>query len=359
MSRRPVSILLPLLLPLLAACGDGGAATQPVPVVTPVIVHGDAATVARELGRGVNLGNALEGPSEGAWGVRLSDALFDAAKASGATTIRLPVRFSNHAAATAPYALDEAFMLRVDWAVDAALARGLRIVLDMHHHRQLDGDALDAGEFAVAPAVIEARFVAIWRQLATRYRSRPVTVLFELYNEPHGDMTAARWNMLLAQALAAIRAVDTARYVVIGPVGWNNASQLDNLALPSVDQRLLVTIHNYEPFTFTHQGAGWVGLQDQVGVTCCSLPQLAQLEAPLDRAQRWREASGRPVWIGEFGSYDRGPYASRVAYTRAFRTAMESRGMTWAYWEFAAGFGFFDPATGDYRVALRDALFGE
>ena len=31
--------------------------------------------------------------------------------------------------------------------------------------------------------------------------------------------------------------------------------------------------------------------------------------------------------------------------------------MTWAYWEFAAGFGMYDPNAGAVRVELRDALF--
>lgn len=355
---RPLSLLL-LGCAWLAGCGDGTpAATQPVPVVTPVAVRGDAMAAARALGRGMNLGNALEGVSEGASGVRLTDALFDAAQAAGAATIRLPVRFSNHAGTARPFLLDEAFMLRVDWAVHAALSRGMRIVLDMHHHHQLDGDALDDGELVVAPADLDDRFVAIWRQLAERYRGAPETVLFELYNEPHRELTAARWNTLLSRALAAVRAVDTTHYVIIGPVQWNSASQLDALVLPAVDERLIVTIHDYEPFEFTHQGASWVGLQDRVGNGCCSDAQRALLVAPLEVARQWGAASNRPVWVGEFGSYGLGPYASRVTYSRIARDAMESRGMTWAYWEFAAGFGFYDPATGAVRTELRDALLG-
>ena len=329
MRRLHRRLLLPSLV-LLAACGDAPrSATQPDPVVTPVAVRGDAAAAARELGRGVNFGNALDGPSEGAWGVRLTEELFDAAKAAGASTIRLPVRFSNHAAATRPYLLDATFMRRIDWAVEAARLRGMRIVLDMHHHRQLDGDPLDAGEFAVDAGIVEERFTAIWRQLAERYRTQPEGVLFELYNEPHGAMTASRWNRLLAVTLAGIRAVDTTRYIIIGPAGWNSASQLALLVLPPLDERLIVTIHDYEPFEFTHQGAEWAGLQDRIGVSCCTDAQVARMVAPLDEAVRWRETWHRPLWVGEFGSYGKGPIDSRLRYTRAARAAMEARGMTW------------------------------
>ena len=98
---------------------------------------------------------------------------------------------------------------RVDYAVDAALSRGMRIVIDMHHYHQLDGDALETGEFSVDPTVMDERFVAIWRQIATRYRDRPTTVLYELYNEPHGLLNAAGWNALLSLTLDAVRAIDT------------------------------------------------------------------------------------------------------------------------------------------------------
>jgi endoglucanase len=338
----------------LAACADKGS---PTGVTTPpAVISGDAASVERALGRGVNFGNILEAPSEGAWGLWLSDSLFNAAAASGAVTIRLPVRFSNHALATRPYTLDPTFLYRVDYAVAAALARGMRIVLDFHGYRQLDGDALDYGEFAVDPSVLDERFIAIWSQLAAHYRNQPLTVLFELYNEPHGALTAARWNTLLANTLTEIRRVDAARYIVVGPVSWNNAYALASLQLPGNDQRLIATIHNYEPFDFTHQGADWAGMANSPTMTCCTAAQVARMTAPLDVAAQWRTTWERPVWVGEFGSYEKGPYDSRVLYTRTIRDAIEARGMTFAYWEFAAGFGIFNQSTNTWKPELRDAL---
>lgn len=342
---------------LAVASGCGTPTATPVIGSPAVAVSGDAAAMAAALGRGINLGNILEAPAEGAWGLWLTDDLFDAAKGAGAATVRLPVRFSNHAAATRPYALDEAFMRRVDHAVDAALARGLRIVVDMHHHRQLDGDPLDAGEFAVDPSVLDERVAAIWRQVAQRYRTRPDSVLFELYNEPHGALTAGRWNLLLASVIAAIRAVDTVHYLVVGPVSWNNAYALGGLTLPEVDRRLIVTVHSYEPFSFTHQGASWAGMANSPVTDCCTAGQLAAIAAPLEVARQWSLSAGRPVWVGEWGSYEMAPYAARVAYTQAMRSALEARGLPWAYWELAAGFGIYQQPTATWRPELRDALF--
>jgi len=41
------------------------------------------------------------------------------------------------------------------------------------------------------------------------------------------------------------------------------------------------------------------------------------------------------------------------------RDEIERRGMTWAYWELAGGFGFVDPATAQVRPnGIEQALFG-
>jgi endoglucanase len=347
------------LAALTALCGCGSGSAQPAPVTQPVTkaISGDAAGAARALGRGVNFGNILEAPTEGMWGLRLSDSLFNAARASGAVSIRLPIRWSSHAGASRPYTIDPVFFSRVDYAVDAALSRGMRIVINMQHFRQLDGDPLDPQETAVAAGVLDERFVAMWEQIAAHYRTRPESVVLELYNEPHGNLTAEHWNQLLKSALAAVRAVDTTHYVVIGPIQWNSAWKLDALVLPSEDQRLIVTIHNYEPFDFTHQGAEWTNMANSPSMSCCTPTQLRTLSEPLRVADAWRTTWNRPIWVGEFGSYGKGPYASRVQYSRAVRDSMEAHGMTWSYWEFAAGFGLFDPSAGAFRIELRDALF--
>src|SRR5439155_5821108 len=105
-----------------------------------------ATAMATALGRGVNFGNMFEAPTEGAWGLTVTDDFIDKATAAGFTSVRLPVRWSNHAGVQAPFTIDAAFMSRVESVVDKLLAKGIVVVLDMHHYRQLDGDPLDAGE---------------------------------------------------------------------------------------------------------------------------------------------------------------------------------------------------------------------
>lgn len=50
--------------------------------------------------------------------------------------------------------------------------------------------------------------------------------------------------------------------------------------------------------------------------------------------------------------------SSRIDFNRKMRDAAEPRGMTWTYWEFAAGFGVYDPVKLTVRQGLLDSLLG-
>ena len=333
-------------------------AYPPMPNDAPPGASASATATAAALGRGVNFGNMLEAPTEGAWGLTVTDDFIDKAAAAGFKSVRLPVRWSNHASADAPFTIDAPFLVRVDGIVDKLLAKGLVVVLNMHHYRQLDGEAPDAGERPVAAAVHDVRFVRLWEQIAAHFQGRNSRLVFELYNEPHGRLNGEPWNVLAARTLGVVRRTNPDRIVVIGPTRWNNASDLPLLKLPN-DANLIATVHNYSPFSFTHQGAEWVSPVLPLGVTCCSAAQQADMVAPLDVAKAWSAAKRYPVYVGEFGAYGKADDASRIAFNRTMREAMESRGMTWSYWEFAAGFGVYDPVKLSFRQPLLDSLLGQ
>jgi endoglucanase len=320
----------------------------------------EAFAMQKRLGRGVNFGDVLEAaPNEGAWGLTLTEELFDKAKEANFATVRLPVRWSSHAQAQSPYTIDEVFFQRVDYAINATGTRGMNIVINMHHYRQLCDEKLDYNEVNVPGNIHEDRFVAMWGQVAQRYKDQPTNrVLFELYNEPNTGCTPQRWNALLKRAFAEVRKTNPDRFVVIGPTSWNNAEALKDFTPPD-DPRVIITVHNYSPFKFTHQGADWIPDSNTwLGTTCCSAAQVAELVAPMDIAQQWA-GSRWPIWVGEFGANQKGSYDSRVRYTRIIRDEMEKRGFSWAYWELASNFGIWDAKAKVWRTELRDALTGQ
>src|SRR4051812_30538227 len=161
--------ITPLVVALVAATGCAGGSTTavpgpqnvpdigaypPMPNDAPPGASASAIATATAIGRGVNFGNMFEAPTEGAWGLTVTDDFIDKAAAAGFTSVRVPVRWSNHADIDAPYTIDAAFMGRVETVIDKLLAKGLVVVLNVHHYRQLDGDPLDAGERAVADAAL-------------------------------------------------------------------------------------------------------------------------------------------------------------------------------------------------------------
>lgn len=309
--------------------------------------------IARELGRGINLGNMLEAPQEGEWGLR-ADPEYIRIVTGSFSNVRVPVRWSNHAALTADATLDENFARRVDQVVDALLSSDVYVVLDLHHYNQLVGAPL-LREQPVDAAVMEDRLVNMWRQIAQRYRNRSPRLLFELLNEPNGRLDAASWNALAARTLAAVRSSNPDRTVLIGPVYWNNVRELKSLKMPP-DRHLIASIHNYDPFEFTHQGVPYLGRDIPVGTTCCSRMQKAAIVDAFDIARAWSVRTGYPLYLGEFGSFEKADLNSRAAYTRIVRDEAEQRGIPWAYWEFGSTFGAWSPATHAWVEPLRKAL---
>lgn len=303
--------------------------------------------VAR-LGRGVNLGNALEAPNyEGEWGMVIEDQYFGLIAAAGFDSVRLPIRWDTRAGSSAPWTVDPTFMNRIDELIEPALDADLAVIIDFHHFEDLYND----------PAGNTDRFVAIWRQIAEHFQDAPREVFFELQNEPHGNLTTETWNGIFPGALAAIRDTNPDRMVIIGGGWWNSASELANLDLPD-DPNLIATFHSYAPFQFTHQGASWVGGSDAwLGTTWEGRPEDTQpILDVLDEAEVWSNTSGIPVLMGEFGAYEEADMESRVRYTRFVREEAERRGFAWAYWEFGAGFGIYDRDAGSWRSGLLGAL---
>jgi endoglucanase len=203
--------------------------------------------INRRLGRGINLGNALDAPAGPGTRLRLEQRHFDLIAAAGFDTVRLPVRWSAYVAPEPPCAIAPQILARVDWALDAAAARGLNVVLDLHHYDRLYDD----------PERHTELFLALWRQIATRYVGRGDRLVFELLNEPRRPMTPRQWNELLPRVLAVVRAADPGRSVVVGPAESGTIAGLAGLELPD-DDNLIVTVHYYLPMSFTHQDVWWV-----------------------------------------------------------------------------------------------------
>jgi len=243
--------------------------------------------------------------------------------------------------------IDPAWIATLDTLVREAIAQNLGVVLDLHDYEKCTDDT----------ARCRKQVLAFWTQIAEHYKDASNQVVFEILNEPNRQMDA-KWNALLADALAVIRKTNPTRNVVIGPPFWNNISHLPELVLPEADRHIIVTVHYYEPHTFTHQGATWGDAQWRKlsGIRWGSPADYATLEENFDKAQAWARQHDRPILLGEFGAYDRAPLEDRVKYTAAVARAAEKRGWAWSYWQFDSNFIVYDIDADAWNEPIYRAL---
>jgi endoglucanase len=310
----------------------------------------DAFALSHSIGRGINLGNGLEAPREGAWGYRIDDEHFELIKKAGFDSVRIPIRWSTRADKEPPYTIEPKFFERVDHVLDEAPKSKLTGIINVHHYDELYPD----------PDTHLPRLKAIWEQVAKHYADRPATVLFELLNEPNAKLDEVRWNAAIAELLPIVRASNPRRGVIVGPARWNNVNMLEKLELPENDHQLIVTFHYYEPFQFTHQGASWAkGSAAWRGRKWTgSTDELKRLRDDFDKAAAWGKKHNRPIFLGEFGAYSAADIESRARWTATIVREAESRGFGFAYWEFGSGFGAYDPRIGQWNKPLVEALVG-
>jgi endoglucanase len=347
-----------LVVLALTACSEGGSsgmtpAPMPTPTPTPIPLPTPSPTplptpapppkasaadyvpaaafkpsagISLPIGKCVNMGNHLEAPNEGDWGRAIADGDFAIIKAAGFNTIRLPVRWSTHALAAAPYTIDAAWMARVRHVVDTARAAGLNVILNLHHY----------DEMATAPAAHAARFAELWKQIGAAFADEPVaSVWFELMNEPNGALNDGNLPGILAPALANVRATNPTRPVIIGGQNWSGVPSLATLTLPA-DPYVIATIHTYDPFAFTHQGATWITPTPPLGRNFGDAADKAELDANLQKVRDYMTRTGRAVFVGEYGANDDPgvPLAERVNYYGTITAAYASIGVpscAWAY----------------------------
>jgi endoglucanase len=366
------------------------AAPAPLPLDAPVAIHQVSeiepppVAVASEpvpgFMRGINLGNALDAPQEGAWGVILEEKHFAMAKAAGLDHIRLPVRFNAHAKDEAPYTIEDSFWKRVDWALDQAAAHGLSIIIDLHHYEEL----------MKKPEQHADRVVGIWKQVAERYKSRPASVAFELINEPCNELKSALLNPIQRRAIAAIRVTNPTRLIIANSYFWAGADYLKELELPQ-DPNVIASFHDYQPILFTHQGMPFMPAEFQTRGIVFPGPPAAPV-TPVEAGQKidwvstwissynsqpvasnangpnaifdyfkiveaYIKSSKRRVYMGEFGVSDNADPKSREVWLRIVRKEAEKRKIGWALWDDGGKFRAMNVTLGTWVAPIHAGLF--
>ncbi|MGO9434615.1 MAG: glycoside hydrolase family 5 protein [Terracidiphilus sp.] len=257
--------------------------------------------------------------------------------------------------------LNSEFMARLDRALDTILADGMAVQVDLHPEEPYK-QGIRSNNASVD------RLVQLWGKLAAHYANRdPERVFFEIMNEPE-ENDPYRWAGIQARVAAAIR--EAAPHYTIIATGPNYSDIVDLLTQhPLPDGNVIYNFHFYDPHEFTHQGAGWGATywiyehgipypptESSMAELVKQVPDLAdryklenywldhwdghRVRLMIDEAAGWAHVNNVPLLCNEFGAFrEVTPPASRLAWLRDVRTALEADGIGWAMWDYHNGFG--------------------
>ena len=333
---------------------------------------------AEHLKRGVNLSSFYAQTRE------ISQARLDAymtvgdmraLKAAGFDHVRLSINPALLIASPKTGTLRDGPMASLDKTVGQLLDAGLNVLLDIHAEEDWKA-ALTHGDDGAS------NLYAFWLNFAAHYaKSDPERVFFEVLNEPSMD-DLYRWEGIQDRAVAMIRRVAPQHTIIATAAAWGHQDGL--LAMEPVrDENVIYTFHDYDPMWFTHQGATWSTTSWAFlhGVPYPSTPQNiqsvlgqepdervrleverygedqwgpARVQTEVDAIAKWAEERNVPLYCGEFGAFkDHSDPKMRAAWINDTRTALESRQIGWAMWDYDGNFGLanktsagivFDPA---------------
>jgi aryl-phospho-beta-D-glucosidase BglC (GH1 family) len=271
------------------------------------------------------------------------------------------------------------FLAHLDNAVKMILDHGLAVVIDMHPESDFKAKLVRNEDDYVQ------QFADFWRALAQHYLSWDADrVFFEVLNEPE-FRDRSQWAGVQAKLVAAIREGAPKHTIIAAGANWSSDDELVVME-PVGDRNVIYNFHFYEPFLFTHQGAGWTsynvhwtrGLRypstpESVAPVAASVPDplyrlqitrygqdrwnAERIEAEVNQVAEWAKQHGVPVVCNEFGVYR--AYSDpkdRVTWISDFRKTLEKHGIGWAMWDYAGGFGVVVKKDG--KANPDDAVLG-
>jgi endoglucanase len=296
--------------------------------------------------RGINIGNTMEPPQEGWWGnPPVQQRAFDDYKNAGFTAIRIPITWDAHTSNTPPYTIDSTWMARVDTVVSWGLRRGLLIIINAHHETWLKTALADTAKNPAHADSCVARFDSIWSQIATHFKDKSDSLIFEMINEPY-PMADSNVNKLNARVLKIIRETNPTRIVAFSGYMWSNSDELVTAEIPDTSDKFLIGYyHSYDPWPFGLQGPGTYG----------SASDIAATKAKFDQVTTWSTRNNIPVILGEFGYMKNCAYNSRMcAYATVVDQALQ-HGVGAFAWDDGGDFPIYNRTTYGFNE-IKDIL---
>jgi aryl-phospho-beta-D-glucosidase BglC (GH1 family) len=336
--KRSIWTILSALAAGVALTASVAVPGSAVPVKKAPEESAAQATVAA-MEPGWNLGNSLDATGgETGWGNPvITRELIDAIAAQGYKSIRVPVTWTDHMGDAPDYAVDPVFMERVAEVVDWSLDAGFYVLLNVHH------DSWKwLHEYSENPEEVDAKYIALWGQIAERFVDHPHTLLLESINEPQfvnkdneiGDALLHEQNVTFHEVVRATGGNNADRLLVLPTLHTNDQQpRLDALAATIEqldDPNLVATTHYYSFWPFSANVAGGIRYDETAQ---------AHLRDSFTRLTDTFISKGIPVIIGEYGllGYGRTTGAiqrgERLKYFEEFGYLARTTGAASMFWD--------------------------
>lgn len=323
-----------------AACsgGNNSSVTESADsaAAQPAASHGgwdelDSRAITAAMGMGWNLGNQLEAssnriPSETAWGnPTITEDLIKLVKEQGFGTVRIPVSYLGYIGEGPDYTIDSAWLDRVQEVVNYAVDNDMFAIINIHGdgYYTVDGGwllCMDDNQDE-----IKAKYEAVWRQIAERFRDYDEHLIFESMNEvfddTYGDPKAKgyeninAYNRIFVDTVRATGGNNDKRWVLMP--GWNTNVNYtagdygfvipEDSGCTSDGKRIMISVHYYDPYNFTldesmssattQWGKYAVEKYDSWG-------QEDHVDQQMQLLNEKFVSRGYPVVIGEMGTHD-------------------------------------------------------
>lgn len=356
-----VSLLLATATTSLGGCVDSSKDAV-VPDAGNIVRDPTSMALAKDMGLGWNLGNTLDAVGgETAWGnPPTTQAMIQAIADAGFKSMRIPVSWRGHFGPAPGYAVDAAWMNRVQQIVDWALAAGLYAIINMHH----DGGTDTAAGAWIRTASTDwagfiAEYSALWAQIADRFKDHGESLVFESMNEVgfddlkvNGGPSQAAFdllNQINREFVTLVRGTGGSngqRHLLIAGYNTDIDQSIRGIVMPN-DARTILSIHYYTPWKFCINGnpRDW-GTDAEV----------ATLASDFGRLKTAFVDKGIPVILGEYGAIRTTEAASRVFWMEWVTKASCDFGIAPYLWDNGTG-GEFDRKTLTWRTpGLLEAL---
>ena len=307
---------------------------------------------------GWNLGNTMEAhnnmtPNETGWqGTKTTQALMNGVAARGFGAVRIPVTWGTTIGDGPNYTIDAAWLNRVAEIVGYVGKAGMKAIINIHH------DGADSAHWlsvktadltGAAKTEMDAKFTAVWKQIAQKFKDTGNFLLFEAFNELHdgswGNGNTAQHNrvnelnQIFVNTVRAVGGENASRYLVIP--GWVTRPivTVSSLKLPTdtVKDKLIVTIHFYDPYNFTGDATQKVwGDKALPGNWANENNVRNTFNSVRDKFVK----NNIPVIIGEYGAVNQSgdAFAHRKYYMEYVTKHAHDCGFVPFYWD-NAGFG--------------------